>query len=590
MSAEEFVDPSVRDAETTGDAAPDVSPIDPQDQLRALLDHVPALVMTLALDGRILFVNRPHLGIPVEDIIGRSLFDFPAPAEERQKVRDAFAEVVRTGSGLDYESFLEHPAGTVHYFACRLGPILGGGRLIAVTLIVSDVTERKAVQRTVQESEERFRRIAEQSPDIIFRLGVNGLEYISPAFAAILGRQPRDRMTSTVMSPQHVHPDEYARLPEIMEQLDHGPVRYELRMLHADGHTLWTEHHLVPILSTSGKRIAVEGIVRDISERKQAEEALRQVHRELEARVVERTAELAHANQVLRAEITERLRAQEQLRQHQAALAHVLRVSTMGEMAAGLAHEINQPLGAIANFANGIATRLRAGVIQPQALLEAAERAAAEALRAGEVIRRLRDFVRRDDSKHERVDLNGVVREAAHLVESEARRAAIAMRLVLNGGLPEVEIDSIQVEQVLLNLMRNALEAMAGGEASDHELLIETAPGAAAGTLEVRVRDTGPGVPPAIADRVFDAFYTTKTSGLGMGLSISRSLIEDHGGRLWMRPNPDRGTTFGFTLPAAPKMRAAVARDASPAAGRSADDDDGVRANASGRTDPTMRG
>lgn len=291
MSAEEFVEPSVRDAETSAEAAPGVLPIvDPQAQLRALLDHVPALVLTVALDGRIVFVNRPHLGIGVEDIIGRNLFDFPAPAEERQKVRDAFAEVVRTGIGLDYESVLEHPAGTVHYFACRLGPILDDGRVIAVTLIVSDVTERKAVQRTLQESEERFRRIAEQSPDIIFRLGVNGLEYISPAFAAILGRHSGDRMTSTVMSPQHVHPDEYARLPEIVEQLDHGPVRYELRMLHADGHTLWTEHHLVPILSASGKRIAVEGIVRDISERKQAEEALQQVHRELEARVVERTA------------------------------------------------------------------------------------------------------------------------------------------------------------------------------------------------------------------------------------------------------------------------------------------------------------
>jgi PAS domain S-box-containing protein len=528
-----------------------VLPIPEHDQLRTLLENVPALVFTADLDGRIIFVNRSHQGFTREAIIGRNLFDYPAPPEQRQIARDGFARAVQTGESVDYESMLDWPPGERQWFACRLGPIWRDGHVVAITLIVTDITARKAVEHTLQESEERFRRIAEQSPDIIFRLGVNGLEYISPALTAILGRVPADRLVTAVMAPQHVHPEELARLPDIIAELDRGPVRCELRMLHADGHTVWTEHHLVPILSPSGRRIAVEGIIRDITMRKQAEDALRAAHHELEERVAVRTAELAHANQSLRTEIAERMRAQDQLRQHQAALAHVLRVSTMGEMAAGLAHEINQPLGAIANFANGIATRLRAGVVQPAALLDTAQQIAAEALRAGEVIRRLRDFVRRADYRRERCDLNGPVRNAAHLVEPDARRSGIALRLALDAALPAVFIDAIQIEQVLLNLMRNGLEAMIGcTRPAPHELLVETVRGGDGG-VEVRVRDTGPGLPPAVGERIFEAFFTTKSSGLGMGLSISRSIIDDHGGRLWVQPNLDHGATFAFRLPAA---------------------------------------
>ena len=547
MSAKELGRRTDPDGWSGADAADGEVLIDERDQLRALLVNVPALILTVALDGRILFVNRPHLGTPVDQIVGHSLFEYPASAGDLQKLRDAVAGAA-TGTPVDYETCLEWPVGVRRWFACRLGPIVHDGRVVALTVIAADVTEPRAVERTLQESEERFRRIAEQSPDIIFRLGKNGLEYISPAFATILGRGSTDRLTTTVMSPQHIHPDELARLPALTAQLEHGPVQYEMRLLHADGHTVWTEHHLIPILSRSGKRIAIEGIVRDISVRKRAEEDLQRVHRELEERVAQRTAELAQANAALRAEIHERMRAEDQLRQHQAALAHVLRVSTMGEMAAGLAHEINQPLGAIANFANGIAARLRGGVIQPRALLGAAEQIAAEALRAGEVIRRLRDFVRRAESTRERCDLNALVREAAHLIEPDARGAGVALRLALDPDLPAVEIDPIQVEQVILNLLRNGLEAMLASDLSAHELLVETALGEHA-SIEVRVRDTGPGVPPTVAEHMFNAFFTTKKSGLGMGLSISRSIIEDHAGRLWMRPNLDRGATFGFSLP-----------------------------------------
>ena len=280
--------------------------------------------------------------------------------------------------------------------------------------------------------------------------------------------------------------------------------------------------------------LGVIGIGQDITDRKRAEEQIRRLNEELEARVVMRTAELSAS--------------EERAREHQAHLAHVLRVSTMGEMAAALAHELNQPLGAIVNFANGIGVRLREGGLEPDDLREAVTRIAAEGLRAGEIIRRSRDFVRQSVANREPADVNGVVHDAAQLIGPDARRIDVSIELVLGPGLPLVEMDRIQVEQVILNLLRNGLDAMSEPAPGRHELVIQTRNGSEE-TVEVSVRDTGVGMSPATRERIFDPFFTTKSGGLGMGLSISRSIIEAHGGRLWAIGNPDRGMTFCFTLP-----------------------------------------
>jgi C4-dicarboxylate-specific signal transduction histidine kinase len=219
----------------------------------------------------------------------------------------------------------------------------------------------------------------------------------------------------------------------------------------------------------------------------------------------------------------------------------------MEGMAAELAHEINQPLGAIANFANGLAARLRRGTIEPPAMLDAAEQIGAQALRAARVLQRLRDFTRKHPPRRAPCDINRLIRDAIYLLEPDIRRHRITLRMSLDNQLPWVEADAIQVEQVILNLLLNGVEAMSDAADGKRELVIESA--RSAGDIDVTVHDTGGGVPLVAMQRLFDPFFTTKPDGLGMGLSISRSIIEAHGGRLFTADNSERGATFRFTLP-----------------------------------------
>lgn len=251
---------------------------------------------------------------------------------------------------------------------------------------------------------------------------------------------------------------------------------------------------------------------------------------------------------VFSSDITKRKHAEEAARAHQAQLTHVLRLSTMGEMAAGLAHEINQPLGAIANYATGCVRRLRTGGMQPDDILRIVEQIAGEALRAGTIIRRLRSLIRKEDSRHDWTDLNELAEDAVRLLAADMRNAGIAVQFALSDALPRVQADSIQIEQVLLNLLRNAMDAMANAAPGRRELCIATAL-VDQGLIELSVRDQGSGLPGGIGDKIFDPFVSTKPNGLGLGLSISRTIIEAHGGRLWATANRDGGATFSLRVP-----------------------------------------
>jgi signal transduction histidine kinase len=236
-----------------------------------------------------------------------------------------------------------------------------------------------------------------------------------------------------------------------------------------------------------------------------------------------------------------------QARQHQDEVAHAARLSTLGGMAAGLAHELNQPLSAIVSYARGCARRLETGEIPKAALLEVLEEISAQGLRAGEVLRRIREFLR-GESRRESVDLNDVVLRALRFAEPEARREDVRIELGLSPEPLRIEVDPIQIEQVILNLVQNGFEVMASNNGTERVLAIGTRR-LAGDVVEVSVRDTGAGLPADVAARLFEPFFTTKPDGLGLGLSISRTIVEAHGGRLWATPTPGaRGTVFRFTI------------------------------------------
>ncbi len=248
-------------------------------------------------------------------------------------------------------------------------------------------------------------------------------------------------------------------------------------------------------------------------------------------------------------DVTQQRRAEEEARQLLNQLAHVSRVFTMSEMVSGLAHELNQPLAAIANFAQACRYRLReASVKDRNILLEAIEQIADQADRAGQIIRRLRDFVRRADSSRSQENINDLVGVVLNLLKIEARAQGIRLETDLAADPPQVAVDRIQIEQVITNLVKNAMEATQDQPAVERSVSVRTAINGE-GMLEVSVIDAGKGIEAEELERVFEPFYTTKQSGMGLGLAISRSIVQSHGGRLDADWNASRGMTFRFALP-----------------------------------------
>jgi C4-dicarboxylate-specific signal transduction histidine kinase len=245
-------------------------------------------------------------------------------------------------------------------------------------------------------------------------------------------------------------------------------------------------------------------------------------------------------------DLSERKRSADALRDLQAELAHANRLATMGQLTASIAHEVNQPIGAARNNAHA-ALRFLARESLAE-VREAIESVVADTYRAGDIVDRIRDQVRKTPPRKMGVDLNAAIVEVIALVRGELLKQRIEVRLHLGQGLPLVEGDRVQLQQVMLNLILNAIEAMTGVEAQPRELVIET--GVHAGqSLVVAVSDSGTGLPPRSGERIFESFYTTKTDGVGIGLSICRSIVEAHGGRLWADSRQPRGAVFTFTLP-----------------------------------------
>ena len=245
-------------------------------------------------------------------------------------------------------------------------------------------------------------------------------------------------------------------------------------------------------------------------------------------------------------DITEREHIQRRAGVLQQELMHASRLSAMGEMASGIAHELNQPLTAIMNYARAARRHLDRSEPDPAPIADLVDKAGQQAERAAEIIKRLRRFIRQDESERRLEPINAVVEEAAALALIGASDHHIELIFDLNDSLPPVLIDRIEVQQVVLNILRNAIEAFEGP--GDRKIRVSTG---AVGSEKVRVdiRDNGPGLAPEIADDPFRPFQTTKEDGLGIGLAISRTIIDAHGGRLWAKNLPEGGAAFCFSLP-----------------------------------------
>jgi PAS domain S-box-containing protein len=372
---------------------------------------------------------------------------------------------------------------------------------------------RSKVEAALRASEERFAKAFEYAPIGMALVGIDGtILKVNQALGSMFGYSEAEMSNLPVW--RITHPDDMPATIAQLQALIEGRIDtwlLEKRYFHRDGRLLWGRSTTWLVRDADGCAQYVVSQVQDITDWKHL---------------------------------------QEQTRRQQAELAHVLRVATMGETVAQIAHEINQPLASIANFANGLVARFDQGQVNVDRMRGVAEQIAGEALRASEVIRRLRDFLRKGDPKLVRCDANDVVRDAVHLVEPDVRQHAIRLQLGLAAQPLPVEVDRVQMAQVVLNLLRNAVDALVTQPGDQRDLAIATERHGEH-QVAVRVRDNGIGLPEAAGSAIFDPFFTTKDNGLGLGLSISRSIVEAHGGELWALRNGDRGATVGFTLPAA---------------------------------------
>ena len=479
---------------------------------KAVIDTAVDGIVTLDEMGRIRSFNRACealFGYAAAEVLDRNLrMLIPELAPEQQDGCPAAGER-RAGIGRHVEGCrADGSIFPMHLSVSEIPAPDGGHHFLG---ILHDITEQHAVEHELRETAERLRSILALVPDAIVIIDEHGLiEVFAAAAERLFGwtaAEVRGRNVSMLMPPPyHEQHDSYLRrYLETGERRIIGIGRIVVGR-RRDGSTFPMEL-AVGEMSVGGRRLFT-GFVRDLTEHQLAEKRLQTLQSEL---------------------------------------LHVSRLSAMGEMAAALAHELNQPLTAVINWTQAAVRLLEQPDSQAKAL-EFMEKAIGQANRAGQIIRRLRNFIGKGESEHSLEDINKTVEEASALALVGAQEHGVRATLELGADLPPVLIDKVQIQQVLINLVRNAREALTTVE---RRVLIISTAALEDGAVEVRVADSGPGLAPEVAAQLFQPFVTTKEKGMGIGLSISRSIIDNHGGRLQATPNPGGGVVFSFTLRAA---------------------------------------
>jgi PAS domain S-box-containing protein len=398
------------------------------------------------------------------------------------------------------------------------GTILGGISFIIIEalLIVAlfvNLHRRKRAEIEIAASALRYRTVADYTHDWEYWSAPDGtFSYVSPSCERVTGYSVREFIGDPSLFRKIIIPEDR----ETWEKHGHDArdrlklLEIEFRIRTKGGETRWIGHVCQPVSDAQGNSLGIRASNRDISERKKAE---------FEAQ------------------------------QHRNELAHVNRIATMGELTSSLAHELNQPLAAIRNYANAAQRYLSQGKADLTKVREALEGILRDDRRAAEVISRVRGLLKKEEPRYRLVHMNDVIRGILAFIRSDSILEGLSIQTELAPGLPAVSGDQVQLQQVLLNLMLNAVDAMNNAKSNLRKLVIKTENEEDRG-VKVSVRDFGSGIDEAHRDKLFEPFYTTKSAGMGMGLPISQRIIHAHGGEIQAENNPDGGATFYFTLPA----------------------------------------
>ena len=466
------------------------------------------------MDGSFRRVNPAFgrvLGYSAEEITGRPLLDYVHP-EDLAATVDVLRQLA-AGQPASFEGRWRAADGRYRWLLWAINPVPEEKLLYAVA---HDITDRREDEEKLKSAFAFRRAMGESLVTGIRAIDLEGrIIFVNPAFCRMIGWSEQELLGMRPPFP-YWPPEEAEQRRRDLDLTLAGqapPGGIEMRVMHRDGTRFDVRMYLSPLIDSSGRQVGWMASMNDITERKRMEE--------------------------------ETLRHQERLEQ-------TSRLITMGEMASSLAHELNQPLSAIANYCMGSVNRLKSGDYRREDILAAMEKASAQAERAGKIIRRTREFVKKSEPVRAPVALVEIVEEAIGFAEIEARKAAVAIQVSIPPDLPPVFADRIMIEQVVLNLVKNGIEAMQQTPPEARALNL-AARLDGEGMVEVTVADRGCGMTDGQVERLYTPFFTTKAEGMGMGLNICRSIVEFHDGRLWVQPNPGGGSVFRFTLPVGTK-------------------------------------
>jgi PAS domain S-box-containing protein len=434
--------------------------------------------------------------------------DFPETAE-------VFYHAVQTGTSYQTVHRLRRAAdGEYRWHHARGEPLRDReGRIVQWYGLSVDIDEAKNAEDRLRRSEAYLAEAQRLTHTGYAVYNEREIPFWSEEAAHIFGFDPLDEIPSREAVWRRIHPDDLDRVNKNIEDAvrEKRSFANEFRVMLPDGTIKHVEATNNPVFSASGELLEIVATGVDVTERKRAEEAYREAQ-----------MELAHAN----------------------------RVATLGQLTSSIAHEVSQPIAAAVTYASAARRFLSAEPPNLREVDEALCLIVKEGNRAGEVVGRIRALIKKAPARKDAVEINDAILEVIALTRAEAANSNVSVRTQLTEGLPRIQGDRVQLQQVLLNLIINAIESMREVGEEERELLIGTR--SEPEGVSVEVRDSGPGFTLAAVERVFEAFYTTKPSGLGLGLSICRSIIEAHDGRLWASPNVPRGAIFGFMAPAHP--------------------------------------